>query len=313
MNGFYTPRPIALSRIPKGHEGEAYAHIMQYPESIIQYLDKGKKIQDYYSIRYSEYFPIDIDFGSDLSRAHELTLQFIEWMYSEYELDPRWLMIYFSGYKGFHILIPSILFNISPRNDLEKKFKQLARKLIADHPIEKAGAVDLKLYCRNRWFRIPNSINKKSNLYKIHLTMSVLKSFSMEQIQELARQPRSINNVIHTKELSPSPELSRMWQSCLKEPTSYTGIDAGSLLTEGVDKGSRENTAFEITKGLRDQGFTGEEIKYQLTEWNKQNRPPIERGGWPDSQIESTLNYTGSPLGGNSISSLCGVRPIRFI
>ena len=291
QNGFYAGRPILTSRIPETFSDEAYAHTMQYDETIRSHLDKSNKITDYYGSRYSEYFPIDIDLAKDLPRAKELTALFLETINQKYDVDLRCLRIYFSGSKGFHVFIPSILFDVSPHTTLEKKYRILAKQLFSDHPIMEAGAIDFSIYCRNRFFRVSNSLHPKSDLYKIPLTWEELRSLSVEDIQTLARSPRKIEEEIPLSEVEPNPKLTRIYQTCLNCPTTHIENDPTQLLKVGVQEGNRGDQAFKIARNLRDADISPDEMNVVLRDWNKLNNPPIEQAGWPKSLIKATINY----------------------
>ena len=301
-DGFFKGRPVAISSLPDEYFGEAYSLTMQYDDTFISHLDSGKKWKDYHGHRYAEYFPMDIDCKEKPGVAQELCISFLEVISQEHEIDLNVLKIYFSGSKGFHLLFPSILFNVSPHRHLEQKFKQLAIRLISGHPIEKAKAVDLPFYCKNRWLRIPNSLHPDTNLYKIPLTWNELKTLTIEEIKNLAKEPRHFDDVIPVSDLSPIPTLSEIWQECLFQPSTNSGIDVEQVLANGVDDGHRGDTAFLIIRVLRDQGVSKAAIRRRLIDWNRLNRPPISESSWLDSQIKSTFNYNGgSTFGRDSI------------
>ena len=204
LDGYNNGRPVKIKNLPPQYEGEAYVHMMQYDESIITQFDKGRKIAEYYSTRYTEFVPIDIDLEGELEEAKILTIIFIESLVEEYGIDANWILIYFSGKKGFHLLIPSILFNISPHKQLEALLKHLVKRLIASHPIERA--VDEVIYCRNRWIRLPNSVHPGTALFKIPLLFGELKQLSIKEIRAVARSPKWIE-AIPASELFPNPQM----------------------------------------------------------------------------------------------------------
>ncbi|MBT3679898.1 MAG: hypothetical protein HOF36_01385 [Candidatus Marinimicrobia bacterium] len=287
LDGYNNGRPVKIKNLPPQYEGEAYVHMMQYDESIITQFDKGRKIAEYYSTRYTEFVPIDIDLEGELEEAKILTIIFIESLVEEYGIDANWILIYFSGKKGFHLLIPSILFNISPHKQLEALLKHLVKRLIASHPIERA--VDEVIYCRNRWIRLPNSVHPGTALFKIPLLFGELKQLSIKEIRAVARSPKWIE-AIPASELFPNPQLSEIFQDCLNQGSGVGSIDTAKLLSEGVNEGERGNTAFLIARGLRDQGVSEDEAKSLVIGWNQQNNPPIIDSGWPNRQIQSTYN-----------------------
>ncbi len=295
MDGFFKGRPVKLSKIPIEYPGESYYLTMQYDDSFRSHLESGKKWKNYHGHRYAEYFPMDFDGYNSLEECKEMVISFLEDLSIEHDFDLRCLLIYWSGNKGFHICIPSILFNITPLKNLESKFKLLFNRLISGHPIEHSDYLDSSIYSRNSWFRIPNSLNLKSNLYKIPLTWAEFKSKSINEIRVLAKNPRYINNTFPVSEIKPNDGLSQIWQECLFQASPNSGVDVEQLLTTGIDEGTRSNTAFLIIRVLRDQGVSEAEIRNRITGWNMLNRPPISKSGWPDSQIESTLKYQGIP------------------
>ena len=266
-------------------------HIMQYDESLIDHYDSGKRISDYYSLRYSEYFHLDIDAEGHEEEAKTSLISFLEFLFTEYDVDMNWVEKYWSGSKGFHISIPTILFNITPHSRLESKMRLLTSKLTEGHKL--AEFADDRLYCRNRMLRIPNSINPKSNLYKILITWNELNNLSVKKIKELAEAPRYLNCKISPSELEPIPALSQIWQECLGQTTCSTGFDFKEKLLRGVAKNYRHDTAFKLIRMLHSEGHEFYEIKRKLLEWNKLNKPPIKESWWPDAQIKSTLAYQG--------------------
>jgi len=297
-DSFYSSGPVRVKILPLQYNGEAYAHMMQYDKSIIAHLDKGRKITEYYSTRFTEFFPLDIDLEGELEEAKNLTISFIESLVEEYGIDANWILIYFSGKKGFHLLIPSILFNINPHNQLEALLKHLVKRLIAGHPIERA--VDDVIYCRNRWIRLPNSKHPGTNLYKIPLSFGEIRQLSIKEIVAVAQSPRWIET-IPASELFPNPQLSEIYQECLKFGTGRSSVDSTALLSVGVNEGERGNTAFQIARGLRDRGLSESEAIVKLSDWNIHNNPPIKEPGWPQKLVRSTFNNQ-LPIAGDTVS-----------
>lgn len=286
-NNYWNDGPIKLTNLPDQYGGQAYAHVMQYDKSIVAHYDIGKKPPDYYGTRYTENVVLDIDLKGDVAEARNLSVAFVESLIEQYEIESNWLQYFFSGMKGFHILIPSILFNISPHNQLEGLLKHLVKKLTADHPIERA--VDDTFYCRNRWVRLPNSRHPNTGFYKIPLSYSELTQISTQEVYEIAKAPRWIE-ALEPFELSPNPLLSEFYQEILTIGTGGNSINTADLLERGVDEGERGKNAFLIARGLRDQGSSKNEAKSILLDWNNQNNPPIKESGWADSLVRSTYN-----------------------
>lgn len=91
--------------------------------------------------------------------------------------------IFFSGNKGFHIAIPFGLFGLEPSSDLHVKLKQVALNLKGKYP-----TIDTGVYDPSRRFRVANSLNPKSGLYKIEITDEDLAS-PLNDIKANAKEP----------------------------------------------------------------------------------------------------------------------------
>jgi DNA polymerase elongation subunit (family B) len=81
--------------------------------------------------------------------------------------------IYFSGFKGFHLIIPHEKFGITTgRNDLTYIYKLIAMKLDEDLDLQN---IDIgSIYSKRRMIRLPFTINSKSGLMKIPLTLDAI-------------------------------------------------------------------------------------------------------------------------------------------
>ena len=102
------------------------------------------------------------------------------------KLDTDQFQVSFSGNKGFHLTVPCQVFAPSPsRITLE-----LYKKMAINAQNQGVPFVDTSVYnCRRLW-RLVNSVNSKSNLYKIPLTYKELLNLSAESIMKLAQKPR---------------------------------------------------------------------------------------------------------------------------
>lgn len=89
--------------------------------------------------------------------------------------------VYFSGNKGFHVLVPSCQFGFSPTAD-EGILKRMATLLAS-----RFQSFDPSIYNKTRIFRLPNSLNAKSGLYKIPL--HDIQSLSVSDILAEAKEP----------------------------------------------------------------------------------------------------------------------------
>ncbi|TYS60511.1 DNA primase [Sutcliffiella horikoshii] len=131
------------------------------------------------------YFDLDHAENPAVSQADAVKL--IKFFTEDLDIREKDIWVYFSGSKGFHILINSQALGIHPRADLHKIFKHIAGYLI--HRLE-LTSMDLVVYSDRRLLRLPNSVHQKTKLYKIELSLDEVRTLSLEEIKEKASTPR---------------------------------------------------------------------------------------------------------------------------
>jgi len=129
----------------------------------------------------------DLDYEPDPSRSQADAVELIDFFTGELDIKPSDLWVYFSGSKGFHVLINSQALGIQPRADLHKIFKHIAGYLVHRLGLK---SLDLVVYTSYRMLRLPNSTHHKTRLFKIELSVDELRTLSLDEIKELASQPR---------------------------------------------------------------------------------------------------------------------------
>lgn len=128
----------------------------------------------------------DIDGPDNLKAARENTLVLCELIMPRLKIDSDQINICFSGSKGFHITIPCEVFEPLPSNLTLDLYKKMA----ANAQDQGVPLIDNAVYTNRRLWRLVNSINSKSGLYKIPLTHKELLHLSIKNIMELAKKPR---------------------------------------------------------------------------------------------------------------------------
>ena len=106
-----------------------------------------------------------------------------------YSLDGDELLLFFSGSKGFHVGLPSSLWEPSASVTFHAIVRHLAEALA-----ERAGVViDAGVYDRVRAFRAPNSRHPKTGLHKRRLTFDELMGLSVDAIKRMAERPEAFD------------------------------------------------------------------------------------------------------------------------
>ena len=236
---------------------------------------------------YSDYLWFDIDYAIlnvALIEARQLiiNIELIDSTLSELVLT------FFSGAKGFHIGLPSALFGMEPSKDLPRIHKLLAKMIAKD------VSIDTAIYEQNRLWRIPNTKNSKSGLYKIRLTNDQLATLSIEEIKELAKQPlgKPYLCLVGKGEFAPQENLSNLYQQASLELSSPDRVisskgDPESTLwlpksLASLSPGNRNETFTRITGKLHQGGFSPEEIKALL-------QPHAEKCQFPLSELNRQI------------------------
>lgn len=211
----------------------------------------------------------------------------------------EYIRLYFTGNKGFHIVIPYQIFNISPSITLNEDIKAFILYLKEECNLTQ---IDRSIYDRKRLFRIPNTINTKSNLYKVPITIEQVYAFKLKNIITYASTPQYISYT--EKEPEVVPKAAQFYQSVLtrtihKKPLHIGPIMvpqngevrpllpcAERLIEEGVEKGARNNALVILSSSLIQSGISPEEAYEIITEWNESKvNPPLD-----DRELQTTFN-----------------------
>ena len=166
--------------------------------------DIFKSVQEYEEIGSdSTTSPLFFDFDStDIAVSQKDTIKVVE--YLQQYTTPE---IYFSGNKGFHVIVRQEVVGIDFTVDLHKKMKNFVK--FVENSIEPLPTLDYVVYSSKRMLRIPNSKHGKSGLYKIPISLDELKNNTVEEIKELAKEPRTMVFQPPLKSL----DLSNLWNS----------------------------------------------------------------------------------------------------
>lgn len=242
------------------------------------------------------YLDLDIDLkdDGDFRRVVRDTLITITCIEEELNVPSEYIRIFFSGSKGFHIMIDPIVFGIDPDKDLNDKYKKVATRLNRQTMYK---SIDTGIYDRKRLFRLPNSINSKTGLYKVPIDIETLRRADYEFIKDYASSPKEleVSEVTFVPEAKRAYErlllVERMKESRKRTPRSIIPFERKELLPcveklieEGVGKGGRNNACVAIASSVVQSGVDREETVDILLNWNENNDPPL-----PESEVVRTV------------------------
>ena len=233
------------------------------------------------------YFDLDHEADPAVSQADAVKL--IEFFTEELDVRESDIWVYFSGSKGFHILINSQALGMEPRDDLHKIFKHIAGYLI--HRLE-LSSLDLVVYTSKRMLRLPNTVHAKTKNYKIELTVEEIKTLTLDEIKVLAGEPRRPDELKYTtaarrEALGTRSAAAAMFKDKMGEyleaaATSLKKYDTETfsfkkgkppvcvqdILGNGWKKeGDRNQATVQLACYFKDSGHTKEETLEVLEEW----------------------------------------------
>jgi hypothetical protein len=284
-----------------------YATYFFYSDEVLAYMSSrsGKSaptIAGYEGKVWAPFFPIDLDHPDlvpALKAARLLSSMFME----HWNIDSQALQVYFSGSKGFHLLLDIRLFGrVVPSKTLPLIFDCMRRHFAQDLPEELRDTVDLGIKDRVRLLRLPNTIHEKSNLYKILLDLDELRKASAEEIRAWARGPRLLpltdeTGFLSRVEVKKSEKASELLQRVkhqvnrfARKPFRYrfrrsfhpghiTFVCAGlqRIWESHIEPGFRNNCAIRLASGLRRFGLNEEETNEELERWNEIHNIQLSR------------------------------------
>lgn len=112
------------------------------------------------------------------------------------------IAVFFSGSKGFHVMIPWGYFPMEASPHLPKQLKDMAK-----HLKEKYPTLDDSIYNYNRKFRVPFTKHDKTNYYKNLISIEQLTEREIEEIKILCGYKNNIDFLNYIKPTLPREEL----------------------------------------------------------------------------------------------------------
>tara|TARA_R110002020_G_scaffold23434_1_gene77908 strand:- start:2105 stop:3880 length:1776 start_codon:yes stop_codon:yes gene_type:complete len=261
--GFIIPKTELASHI--NTEEPLYRSLYLYDETGKAKIEQAGSVGDFHGTRWIDKVLIDIDKGDN---SNEETLrQAIACVFALTDLGliaHKSIQPYFSG-SGYHLIIPNSVFNFEASPELPYIVRKTLTNILP--------GIDDMVYIRTAIYRLPHTVNLKTNLYKIPLTVKELESMKATEIIELAKTPRlefAYHSLIGEGELEEyiikeTPKIAE-----LRPVTENTKVVpcVQRMLNIGPQKGSRNNVAMRIASHFRRHGVPSQFAKVSLQHWN---------------------------------------------
>ena len=226
----------------------------------------------------------DFDDEDNPENALEDVRKFVKW------LDVDDLLVFFSGSKGFHIMVPFDYFPLVPSEHLPNQLKDLAKYL----KTEKFPTLDTSIYNYNRKFRVPFSKHEKTGLYKTFISLRDLKEFDLDTIQNTSTE----SNFIDVLKIEPqdrsvllqlsnafaevqrvSYEIEKERAGTIEQPSPFEAYDGKLCIQKMVnsrcDDIGRNNAALRIVNDYYRTGKTQTKCEADLLRWGQDNGLPL--------------------------------------
>lgn len=227
------------------------------------------------------YLDLDIDdLENDFDKLKIDLFLLIRKLKTMFYLSEDNMEIYFSGSKGFHIIIPHEIFGFEYSRDLNIKYKTLSLELNS-YTITKS--IDTRIYDNKRLFREPNTINSKTGLYKVQVNLDDLRNFNYNDIIEYA----STTHEIKQARIENNRKAREVFDSFIennkqKQQRSINNRVAGAMmankeilpcvkyiLANGAVTGGRNNTAIALASALFQREMDEDKVMDIMIEWNE--------------------------------------------
>jgi len=249
-------------------EEPLYRSLYMYDDNGKEEIKKAGSVGDFYGPRWIDRVIVDIDKGDNSNEETLRQARTCVVVLGEHGVVPhKSIQPFFSG-SGYHLIIPNTVFNFESSPELPYLVRQTMAQLLP--------GIDDMVYIRSAIYRVPHTVNLKTGLYKVPLTIKELETLKPTEILDIATTPRlefAYHSLIGEGELeehivTETPKIAE-----LRPVTENTKVVpcVQRMLALGPQKGSRNNTAMRIASHFRRHGVPSEYAKVSLLHWNSNN------------------------------------------
>jgi hypothetical protein len=304
-----------MELVKKYQAYDCFSTYFFYTDEIFAYMsthvqEGHPSISGYHGKVWAPFLPIDID-GKEAAKALEVVQLMGRTFVEEWKIPSEACHFYFSGSKGFHILLDIRLFGkVLPSQHLHQIFSTLREDLIYLLPDFGRSLVDLTIKDSVRLLRLPNTIHAKSGLYKIPLDFDEILSNSISDIQEKAKKARSLpftdeTGLVSNVSVEAHPKMAQVFTRVRRQVRRYTrrpfiyhfvpkhGENPSDFLCPGllriweshIDAGHRNNCAIRLLSEFRLNGLGEDKSRGLIYMWNEKHQI-----GLSQIELEHTLH-----------------------
>lgn len=284
-------------------ESESYLSAFCFGGDFRQHLNATGSTKGYNGPTWAPWLWFDID-ADELDNATTDAQKLAMGLVERFELAGDELLLFYSGSKGFHVGLPTSVFDPQP----SETFHAIARKFAETVAAWAGVTIDTGVYDRVRAFRAPNSRHPKTGRYKRLVGLDELLMLPPARIVETAEKPKpfEIPNwpamtpkaVANWKAAAAEVESQRVIKfeqrdkpKTLDRSTPGLNRSTREFMTDGATTGDRHRRLFSAAANLAEFGC-GFPLAWALLSESALDSglPPAEAR----RQIECGLNHWGA-------------------
>ena len=284
---FIDPDNISEVR-KKFNNTDVYATILSYNKEV-------QNDSDLYGPMYLD-LDLNIETEDDYAILKKDLISIVTYLELWYGIPKEYIKYYFTGKKGFHLIINPEIFDVTPDNSLNVYYKEIAKEL---NKATETQLIDTKIYDKKRLLRLVNSINSKTGLYKVPVSYEQIVAMSFSEMKAYASVPRpiikvdtktctkAVNRFREIKELITKPKQREQNVNIqLKDIEEIEVPDCiQNIIDNGAAEGNRNNTTIILASSFLQNGLSYKDTLNFVIEWNELlNEPPL-----PHSEIVTTV------------------------
>lgn len=164
-------------------EGESYLSAFCFDAGLSDYWHGAGGPKGYAGAAWAPHITVDVD-SPVLADAMDAARALLAGMEYRHGVNLDAVACFFSGEKGFHILIPTPGLGAVPGVE----FPSIAKRFIECLAGDAGGCVDFSVFDKQRIIRLPNSRHPRSGLFKVFLPADELLTLSSAAVRDYARE-----------------------------------------------------------------------------------------------------------------------------
>lgn len=221
---------------------EAYLSAWRFGSEFCEYFKRRRSEKGFNGVCWSDWLWFDID-NANLTEALDVTRKLSGFLVDKFRLEEDQLLVFFSGRKGFHVGLPTSLWQPQPSTEFVLMFKRLAEQLAEDARV----IIDGSIYSKVRLFRAPNSRHPSSGLHKRRFAFDAVLGLKLEAILALAKEPEAFDLPTAPPV---NPEAVELWASLAQ--TDAKSASHSSARPNGTEPRLNRNTLDFLHNGATD-------------------------------------------------------------